>query len=36
MVSNSLLLGETCKFKLEPTEEQKLLLEEAFEEEEEH
>ncbi|MHA1505706.1 MAG: RNA-guided endonuclease InsQ/TnpB family protein [Candidatus Asgardarchaeia archaeon] len=31
MVSNSLLLSETCKFKLEPTEEQKLLLEELIE-----
>jgi putative transposase len=29
-VSNSLLLSETCKFKLEPTEEQKRMLEELF------
>jgi len=31
MVSNSYLLTETCKFKLEPTEGQKLLLEELME-----
>jgi putative transposase len=30
MVSNSLLLTETCKFKLEPTEEQRKVLEELF------
>jgi len=29
-VSNSLLLTETCKFKLEPTEEQRKVLEELF------
>jgi len=30
MVSNSLLLTETCKFKLEPTEEQEKILEGLF------
>jgi predicted transposase len=29
-VSDSLSLSETCKFKLEPTEEQKRILEELF------
>jgi predicted transposase len=29
-VSSSLLLNETCKFKLEPTEEQKKILGEPF------
>jgi predicted transposase len=29
-VSNSLLLNETCKFKLDPTEEQKQILGELF------
>jgi predicted transposase len=29
-VSSSLLLNETCRFKLEPTEEQKKILEELF------
>ena len=31
MMSNSLLLSETCKFKLEPAEEQRLVLEELME-----
>ena len=31
MVSNSLLLSEACKFKLEPAEEQRLVLEELME-----
>jgi predicted translin family RNA/ssDNA-binding protein len=29
-VSNSLLLNETCRFRLEPAEEQKQILEELF------
>jgi predicted transposase len=29
-VSSSLLLNETCRFRLEPTEEQKKILEELF------